>query len=195
MSRLRHARIRPVRRVAARGVVLLAFLLALALAGLGALVAADVWSVTRQSEREQELLFVGHQYRAAIRDYYLGGPAGAGRALPTSLAMLLDDERYPVPVHHLRRLYPDPITGSTDWGLLMVGDRIMGVYSKSEAPPLKQKGFALIDSSFEDKSSYRDWVFAFVAGRHVASLATPASPAIPASAATDSSRPTSRNST
>jgi hypothetical protein len=195
MSRARHIRIRPARLGPARGVVLLAFLLALALAGLGALAAADVWSVTRQREREQELLFVGHQYRAAIRDFYLGGPPGAGRALPTSLAMLLDDERYPVPVHHLRRLYPDPITGSTDWGLLMVGDRIMGVYSKSDAPPLKQKGFALIDSSFEDKSSYRDWVFAFVAGRHVASLAMPTPVSIPASAAIDSPRSTSRNST
>jgi hypothetical protein len=153
-----------------RGVVLLAFLLALALAGLGALAAFDVWSITRQREREEQLLFVGHQFRAAIRDYYYAGPAGAGRSLPTSLDMLLDDNRFPVPVHHLRRLYADPMTGSMDWGLLMVGDRIMGVYSKSEAPPIKQKGFALIDASFEDKTSYRDWVFAFVAGRHVASI-------------------------
>lgn len=186
---------RPSLRSRGRGVVLLAFLLALALAGLGAMVAMDVWSVTRQREREQELLFIGHQYRAAIRDFYLGGPAGAGRALPTSLEMLLDDDRYPIPVHHLRRLYPDPITGSTDWGLLMVGDRIMGVYSKSEAQPLKQKGFALIDSAFEDKTSYRDWVFAFVAGRHAALPATPAIPGAPAAPASSSSRSTSRKST
>lgn len=156
-----------------RGAVMLAFLLALALAGLGAAAAFDVWSVTRQREREQQLLFVGHQFRAAIRDYYYAGPAGAGRSLPPRLELLLDDDRFPVPVHHLRRLYADPITGSTDWGLLMAGDRIMGVYSKSEAPPIKQKGFALVDSSFEDKSSYRDWVFAFVAGRHTASTAVP----------------------
>jgi type II secretory pathway pseudopilin PulG len=154
----------------ARGVVLLAFLIVLALVGLGAMAAFDVWSVQRQREREAQLLFVGHQFRAAIRDYYYGGPGGTGRSLPTSLDMLLDDDRFPVPVHHLRRLYADPMTGSTDWGLLMVGDRIMGVYSKSEAQPVKQKGFALIDASFEDKSSYRDWVFAFVAGRHMASI-------------------------
>ena len=176
----------------ARGVVLLAFLLALALAGLGALAAMDVWSTTRQHEREQQLLFVGHQYRAAIRDYYLAGPAGAGRALPTSLAMLLDDDRFPVPVHHLRRLYPDPVTGSTDWGLLMAGDRIMGVYSKSQAQPLKQKGFAPADSAFEDKTSYQAWVFAFVPARRAASLATPSPSAPPAAA---SSRSTFRKST
>ncbi len=175
-----------------RGVVLLAFLLALALAGLGAMIAMDVWSVTRQREREQELLFVGHQYRAAIRDFYLAGPPGAGRALPTSLDMLLDDSRYPVPVHHLRRLYPDPITGSTDWGLLMVGDRIMGVYSKSEAPPIKQKGFAPIDASFEERTSYQDWVFAFVAGRRAALPPAAAIPGVPAPPASTSSRTTSR---
>jgi type II secretory pathway pseudopilin PulG len=158
-----------------RGIVLLAFLLALALAGLGAMVTLETWSVTRQHEREQQLLFVGHQYRAAIRSYYLAGPGAGGARFPSSLQELLDDDRYPVPVHHLRRLYPDPITGSTDWGLLMVGDRIMGVYSKSEAPPLKRKGFAPADVTFEDKDSYQSWIFAFVPGRR--SAASPVSPA------------------
>lgn len=159
----------------ARGAVLLALLLALALVGMGTMAALDVWSVALQRQREQQLLFVGHQYRAAIRDYYYAGPAGAGRSLPPSLEALLDDDRFPVPVHHLRRLYADPMTGSTEWGLLAAGDRIMGVYSKSEAQPIKQKGFALIDTSFEDKTSYHDWVFAFVAGRHAASLGPPVS--------------------
>jgi type II secretory pathway pseudopilin PulG len=176
----------------AQGVVLLAFLLALALAGLGAMAAVDVWSVTRQREREQQLLFVGAQYRAAIRDYYFGGPSAGGRALPASLDALLEDDRYPVPVHHLRRLYADPITGTADWGLLMAGDGIMGVYSKSEAQPIKQAGFSTADSTFEDKSSYRDWVFAFVAGRRSLSPTTPANPA---SSPSVPPRPTSRKST
>ena len=149
----------------ASGVVLLALLLALALAGLAALAAADVWTVTRQREREQQLLFVGQQYRLAIRGYFFGAPAGGGRALPPTLAAQLDDERFPIPVHHLRRLYPDPITGSTDWGLVMAGDRIIGVYSKSDAQPLKQAGFAPSEQTFADKASYRDWIFAFVPGR------------------------------
>ena len=160
-----------------RGVVLLAFLLALALAGIGALAAMDVWATTRQRERERQLLFVGHQFRAAIREYYLGGPSGAGRALPPSLDVLLDDDRYPVPVHHLRRLYLDPMTGSADWGLLMAGDRIMGVYSKSDSPPLKQKGFDPADSTFEDKTAYHDWVFAYVPGRRAGVVAPGRAPA------------------
>jgi type II secretory pathway pseudopilin PulG len=163
----------------ARGVVLLAFLLALALAGIGALAAMDVWATARQRERERQLLFVGHQFRAAIRDYYLGGPAGGGRSLPPSLEVLLDDDRYPVPVHHLRRLYPDPVTGSEDWGLLMAGDRIMGVYSKSDAAPLKQKGFDPADATFEDRTAYHDWVFAYVPGRRGGAAAP-----VPASAPT-----------
>ena len=194
---MRRARSRgglPARRQRHCGAVLLAFLLAIALAGLASLAAVDVWSMTRQREREQQLLFVGHQYRAAIRSYYFGGPSGAGRALPTSLDMLLDDDRYPVPVHHLRRLYPDPITESTDWGLLMAGDRIIGVYSKSEAQPVKQKGFAPLDVSFEDKTSYRDWVFAFVAGKRAGQSAAPGAPVAPAPPVTDPPRSSSRKS-
>jgi type II secretory pathway pseudopilin PulG len=148
-----------------RGVVLLALLLALALAGIGLMAAVDVWSVTRQREREKELLFVGDQYRQAIQRYYYGAPSGSGRVLPASLDVLLEDDRYPIPVHHLRRLYPDPITGSIEWGLVHAGEQIAGVYSLSEAKPIKQAGFPAAYQFFADKMSYRDWVFAFVGAR------------------------------
>ena len=62
-----------------RGIVLLAMRLALAILGVFMMAAADVWQVTRQRERERELLFVGHQYRNAIRSYLLAAPPG-GRA-------------------------------------------------------------------------------------------------------------------
>jgi type II secretory pathway pseudopilin PulG len=148
-----------------RGVVLLALLLALALSGVALMSAVDVWSLTRQRERETDLLFVGDQYRQAIQRYYYAAPPGGGRVLPASLDALLDDDRYPVAVHHLRRLYPDPITGSTDWGLVHAGERIVGVYSLSEAHPLKQAGFRPPYQFFSEKTSYRDWVFAFVGPR------------------------------
>jgi type II secretory pathway pseudopilin PulG len=170
MSRLRR-HCRPPRPIA-RGFVLLVFLLALALLGIATLAAADVWNVTRQREREEQLLWVGDQYRTAIRHYFYGGPPGAGRALPTSLEALLDDDRFPIPVHHLRRLYPDPVTGSSEWGLMQVGDGIIGVYSRSEAQPLKLAGFGQSDLAFADKTSYRDWVFAFVPGRRSGTVAT-----------------------
>ena len=194
---MKHAQLlaRGSRRRRARGAVLLALLLAIALAALASLVAVDVWKLTQQREREEQLLFVGDQYRAAIRDYYYGGPSGAGRALPTSLDALLDDDRFPIPVHHLRRLYSDPITQSTDWGTLVVGDRIMGVYSKSEAQPIKQAGFAQIDAIFADKLSYRDWVFAFVPGRRQSLPTSPPPQGVPAPPGSPPHRPSSREST
>ena len=143
-----------------RGVMLLALLLALALGGVAAMAAADVWSLTRQRDREQELLFVGEQYQLAIQRYFVGAPQGAPRALPASLDDLLEDDRYPLPVHHLRRLYPDPITGGAEWGLLRVQGRIAGVHSLSESAPVKRAGFNADHEFFNGKSAYRDWVFA-----------------------------------
>jgi type II secretory pathway pseudopilin PulG len=164
MNRHLAPRNRPRARRRVRGVVLLALLLVLALGGIALMAAVDVWSVTRQREREVQLLFVGDQYRQAIQRYYYSAPGG-GRALPESLEALLDDVRFPVPVHHLRRLYPDPITGSAEWGLLRAGERISGVYSLSEAEPIKKAGFPQAYQFFADKTSYRDWVFAFVGPR------------------------------
>jgi len=148
-----------------RGVILMALLIGLALSGIALMAAVDVWSIARQREREQELLFVGDQYRQAIRRYYYAAPSGTPRVLPASLDALLEDDRYPVPVRHLRRTYFDPMTGNAEWGVLRDGDRITGVYSLSEAPPLKQAGFAPAYENFATQTRYRDWVFAFAVPR------------------------------
>lgn len=142
-----------------RGVVLLALLIALVLAGIALMAAVDVWALSRQRAREQELLFVGDQYRRAIQRYYFGAPPGTPRVLPTSLAALLEDDRYPMPVRHLRRLYPDPITGGGEWGVLRVGDGIAGVFSLSEREPARKAHFAPGYEQFEQAQAYRDWVF------------------------------------
>lgn len=143
------------------GIMLLGLLISLALGSIGLMAMVDNWALERQREREQDLLFVGDQYRQAIRHYYFGAPAGQARQLPLKLEALLADERYPSPVRHLRRLYPDPITGSAEWGEVRIGDRLVGVFSKSEAQPLKQAGFAPAYDSFKDKQSYQDWAFVF----------------------------------
>ena len=141
--------------------MLLALLIALSLVAIGLMSAVDVWSLSRQREREQQLLFVGDQYRQAIRRYYLAAPSGSRRTLPPSIESLLEDDRYPIPVHHLRRAYPDPITGKPEWGVLRVGDSILGVYSLSEGRPLKVAGFPFVDRHFNDAAAYHDWVFAY----------------------------------
>jgi type II secretory pathway pseudopilin PulG len=171
---------------AARGVVLLALLLALALGSIALMAAVDVWSLTRQRAQEAELLFVGNQYRQAIQRYYFGAPPGTRRVLPASLQDLLEDDRYPMPVRHLRRLYPDPVTGSSEWGAVRVGERISGVYSLSDKEPIKQAGFAPSDELFNGKTAYRDWVF-------TVATVVPATALIPPSAGTPASGPAPSN--
>jgi len=145
-----------------RGVVLVALLLAMMFTAVLALAGAETWATTLRREREVELLFVGAQYRQAIRAYYFGAPPGQARVLPARLEDLLEDRRHLVPTRYLRRLYPDPISGTADWGLALRGDRIAGVYSRSDATPLKQTNFDRADSAFEGRGAYKDWVFQYV---------------------------------
>lgn len=144
--------------------MLLALLIILALGGITLMAAVDVWTLQQQREREAQLMFAGDQYRQAIRRYYFAAPPGSPRTLPPRLESLLEDDRYPIPVRHLRRLYPDPIMGQQAWGEVRVGERIAGVYSLSEAPPLKQAGFPPGYDHFEGRTRYQDWVFSFTGG-------------------------------
>jgi type II secretory pathway pseudopilin PulG len=140
---------------------MIGLLIILGLGGISLMAAVDIWQMQRQREREEQLIFVGEQYRQAIRKYYYSSPIGSPHTLPSSLEALLDDERYPIRVRHLRRLYPDPITGNSQWGEIKAGDRIAGVYSLSESQPIKQAGFSPANENFVDSSSYQDWVFTF----------------------------------
>jgi type II secretory pathway pseudopilin PulG len=175
------------------GVVLLALLLALALGGIALMAAADVWTLTRQRAREQELLFIGEQFRQAIERYYVGAPPGTRRVLPASLEDLLEDDRYPMPVRHLRRLYRDPMTGNIEWGMLRVADRIAGVYSLSRRVPVKQAGFGPDHEHFNGKTAYTDWVFAAsISGLPNVVLPTPAAPQPGGNPPTEPQRPVRR---
>jgi type II secretory pathway pseudopilin PulG len=119
----------------------------------------EVWHTSNVREKEAELLQVGNEYRRAIERYYLSGPQ---RQYPKNLSDLIKDPRMPGTVRYLRRLYPDPITGRDEWGLVKSADGgLAGVYSLSENPPLKVSGFALRDAAFEGKNKYSEWQFAF----------------------------------
>ena len=116
-----------------RGVVLLGLLIAIAVLGAGLAAAGTFWHETRQRTLEAELLFVGQQYRNAIRQYYDAPPGGV---YPPSLEVLLLDPRAPAIRRYLRRPYRDPLTGSAQWGLVQAPQGgIMGVYSTSTAQP------------------------------------------------------------
>ena len=142
------------------GVALLALLVALALMGVALLSAAETTALTRQRAREQELLFVGDQYRQAIERFYYAAPPGTPRLLPQTPEQLLLDDRYPQPVQHLRRLYLDPFTGEPlQW--VRQGDRLSGVRSAAQTAPLKRTGFAPLYVGFAAAADVSQWVFLF----------------------------------
>ena len=158
------------------GAVFLVMLLGLALAGAG-----QVWSVAGQRARERELLWVGTQYARAIDAYYQQSPGL--RQYPQKLEDLVEDKRFPMPRRHLRRLYPDPVMRSSEWGLILTPDgRIAGVHSRSEARPFKQAGFPLRWEDFNDRQSHAEWRFVGEAGL-LGSNGPPAGPAPGAPAA------------
>jgi type II secretory pathway pseudopilin PulG len=133
---------------------MLALLVALALASIALLAGLDVWALEKQRRQEEELLFVGNQYRLAIQRYYL-----AGRTLPATIDDLLEDKRFPIPIHHLRRAYHDPMTGKTDWQFMRDGNGIYGVYSSSERVPIKHANFPRLFAFFDKAQTYSDWKF------------------------------------
>ncbi|MFT3954428.1 MAG: type II secretion system protein [Piscinibacter sp.] len=144
-----------------RGVVLMGLVVLLALAGLSLLQFAESVVTSRQREREAQLLWVGLQYRNALESYYRSTP-GPVKHLPVSLDELLRDSRFPNPVRHLRKLYPDPLQPELPWALVKRGNQIIGLYSQAEGVPLRRSGFAAGLESFEGAQQYSAWRFLFI---------------------------------
>jgi type II secretory pathway pseudopilin PulG len=144
------------------GFTYIGLLMVVVVMGLMLTVAGRVWSTTEQRERETQLLWVGHQYRLAIASYF-----AHGHQYPATLQQLLLDDRQPVPLHHLRKLYFDPMTGQPDWTLVMTpsGAGIMGVASSSQRTPIKRQGFDIVDDSFKDMDCYCAWRFNYYPNR------------------------------
>lgn len=140
------------------GFTYLTVLFIIATMGAGLTLVGEIWHTAAAREKEAELLYIGNQYRIAIERYYLSGP----RLYPRNLSDLLKDPRKSNTVRHLRRLYPDPITGKNEWGILKASDGgIMGVYSQSNAAPLKQDGFRPRDQTFKGAPTYQEWRFLY----------------------------------
>jgi type II secretory pathway pseudopilin PulG len=146
-------------RRSAGGFTYVGLLVLIALIGLVLASAGEVTAAAAQRERETQLLWVGHQYRAAIGRYW-----SRRRAYPRTLQELLgaaaDD---PIQVRYLRRLYLDPMTNAPDWVLLPAANGgIMGVASSSKRTPLKIANFDAADQDFANASAYSDWQFTFL---------------------------------
>jgi type II secretory pathway pseudopilin PulG len=148
------------------------FIVAILAGGLG--LVGKVWHTAAMREKEAELLYVGNQYRKAIERYSLTGQ----RQYPRALTDLIKDSRRPTTERYLRRVYPDPITGKDEWGLVKAPDGgILGVYSLSDDKPLKSANFQPRDQAFEGTAKYSDWKFVVTTTLQPAPKAAPASPA------------------
>lgn len=146
------------------GFTYLGLLFAVVLLGLALSATGTLWSMTARRDREARLLWTGDQYRHAIEHYYLKGPGGTHQ-YPRELEDLLEDRRGSVLTRHLRRLYPDPMTGA-DWELDRLADgAIVGVRSTAQGRPMKQAGFGDALAAFEGAECYCDWVFDYVPQR------------------------------
>ena len=176
----------------ARGFTYLGVLFLIGLLAMTAAAAGAVWSVAKQRDDERELVFIGRQFETAI-ERYRAASTDPAQPYPRRLEQLLRDERGIVPDHHLRRLYVDPMTGDSNWGLIRLPDGgIVGVHSLSDRRPYSRER-VVTGFSPPSSRSYRDWAFVAPSAAEVlAALRAAEAPAEPlpgASAASPSPAP------
>ena len=151
------------------GVLFVVVLIGLALSG-----ASMVWQFQVQRQKEQQLLFVGHQYTEAIASYYHAAPGGM-KHYPKTIAELLRDPRYPNIKRHLRKPWLDPFTMKSDWVLIRTKQSgIAGISSLANGRPIKQRRFGneVLDRRLGGKTSYQQWRFIYIAATDENPLAT-----------------------
>ena len=158
------------------GIAYVGLLIAVVLFGLGIVGTARLLASTQRADKERELLYIGHQFRDAIRNYYATGPATG--QFPPTLEDLLIDKRSPTLKRHLRKIYTDPLTGKPTWGLVKApGGGIMGVYSLSKREPLKRAKFEVEDAEIEMAVQTKLKTLALAPGSAASAPAAPASAA------------------
>ncbi|MBA3032544.1 MAG: type II secretion system protein [Gammaproteobacteria bacterium] len=134
----------------------------MAIISLGATASLGSGVVIQQRLAEAELLAIGLEYRQALQSYSDATPQGQATA-PRELAELLRDPRYPGVRRHLRRIYPDPLTGTPEWGIVRFPDgRISGVHSLKKSPTIRRVAFPAGLEGFAKAEQYDEWVFALM---------------------------------
>jgi len=128
--------------------------------GLVAASSIKLGSLLQRNEAEKDLLEIGAAFSEALRSYDQSSEEGQSRS-PTSLDQLIKDPRSAAPKRHLRKLFVDPMTGSSEWGIVRGVDKvsIIGVYSLSDARPIKLAKFPPGLEHLENKTRISDWKF------------------------------------
>lgn len=143
-----------------RGFTYVGLLIAVAVIAAGSATVLGAGANLQLRDNEAELLAIGREFRQALQAYAEATPVGQPTA-PKELAELLRDPRYPGVRRHLRRIYPDPLTGRNDWGIERSPDgRISGIRSLSPTPTLRHTGFPTGMEGFEKAGRHDEWVFA-----------------------------------
>lgn len=142
------------------GYTYLGLLILVAVLSLVSAATLRVGVTVARHEAEQDLLDRGLLLTRALESYARVTPSGQS-AYPRSINDLLRDPRFSKSVvRHLRRIDADPITGQTEWGVVLSdnGRGIAGFHSLSDQRA-KRRDFVPPFGDFEDKPFYRDWVF------------------------------------
>lgn len=148
-----------VQRPVEQGFTYLLLLIVIATISAVAALSLQEGRALAQRYKETELLHVGAEFRRALVSYEVATPPGGSRA-PRTLSQLVRDDRGPIVRRHLRRVVPDPLSGSTEWGFIRdITGGIIGVYSLAPGAPVKQDGFDPPFESFRDSKSYAAWTF------------------------------------
>lgn len=157
-----------------KGSIYIWMLFTVTIAGILLAGTGQIWQFKAQREKEKQLLIVGEQFRKAVMSYY-NSAADGGKKYPKTLEDLLLDKRGLVPQRHLRKIFLDPMTKSTEWGLVEepVPEQesgakisrsdlgIIGVYSLSKQAPIKSENFPEHYSDFIEAVTYQDWQFVY----------------------------------
>jgi type II secretory pathway pseudopilin PulG len=148
-----------------RGFTYLGLIILLAIMALVAAAGLKMGTLLQRAAAEEELLEIGAQFSEALRSYAAATPPGKPTQPPT-LQDLLKDPRFPNPRRHLRKIFVDPVTGKAEWGVIWLGDKIgvLGVYSLSEARPLKVANFDIRFLNMENREKISDWKFLMAGG-------------------------------
>jgi type II secretory pathway pseudopilin PulG len=154
------------------GFAYMALLCVMAVLALMLGVAAEQIDHAAQRDREEQLLFVGSQFRQAIASYYEKSPGA--KQYPLKLEELLQDNRFLKPIRHLRRIYADPMrTGAAgmdardnreDWQLVRNPQgSIIGIYSRSDLTPIRTNLDEDLMKAIGDRPvlHYSDWKFIY----------------------------------
>lgn len=146
-----------------QGMSLMIVLVMLVVLGLSMGIAGSTWKTTVQKAKEEDLLFIGDQYRRAIENYTKVKHGGSSGQLPSKLEDLLKDPRFPGNKRHIRKLFKDPMTGE-DFVIIKdprFAGRIKGVHSTSNKVPFKTGGFVEVYEKFAEAETYQDWHFIY----------------------------------